>query len=144
MDAKRTENVYSDYAWSPHNQEIQKFKDTHLARQDRMFSDAALRHIGSLPKGEQKLVIRRLVAEFAFEAASSQAYRYIVLFPHNTLGRYPKNLPDGSSTTEIYESRPDIVLHRVYNETRINFEMLCEYSSKLDNLCGLCSEHGYW
>lgn len=106
MDAKRTENVYSDYAWSPHNQEIQKFKDTHLARQDRMFSDAALRHVGSLPKGEQKLVIRRLVAEFAFEAASSQAYRYIVLFPHNTLGRYPKNLPDGSSTTEIYESRP--------------------------------------
>ncbi|MDD9812989.1 MAG: hypothetical protein OXU37_01750, partial [Thaumarchaeota archaeon] len=69
---------------------------------------------------------------------------YVTLYPHNLLGRYPERLPDGKTTPEVYGSRADIVLHRLCNEVRFSLDLLRGHASKLDELCRLGSEHGYW
>lgn len=143
-DSERLRRAYEDHKWRPNMQALRNRQDFHMAVQDRIFSDFALRHLGEMPVKEQRGAASRLVAEFAFEAASFQAYRYAPLFPHNELGRYPMRLPCGRSTTEVYEAQADVALHWVYNEARLNYEMLCEHASKLDELCGLGREHGYW
>jgi len=143
-DEERTKRAYEDHRRHPNMQELRRFQDIHMATQDRIFSDFALGHFGSMPTEGQRRAASRLVAEFAFEAASFQAYRYAPLFPHNELGRYPTRLPGGKSTTEVYESQADVVLNWVYNEVRFNFETLCDHASKLDEVCGLGHEHGYW
>jgi len=138
------ERAYKSYALNLYNQEIQACVDRHMARQDLVFSGTASGRLGRLDSGRRRQATRLLVAEFGFQAAASQAYRYIFLFPHNTRGRYHKCLPGGGTTAGIYESRQDIVLHRVYNETRLNFGLLCRYFTKLDEMCRLCRERGYW
>lgn len=144
MDRQGIERAYADHRRNRYRLVLQTYHDWHMALQDRMFSDATIRRLRSFRADEQGQALRRLVAEYAFEAASSQAYRYAPLFPHNTMGRYPMRLPGGKTTTEIYESQADVALHWIYNETRFNFEMLCDHASKLDELCGLGREHGYW
>lgn len=143
-DRDKTESTYMDHRNNQYRQVLQLFQDYHAARQDRIFSDTALERLGGIPVDGRVRAVKRLVAEFAFEAVSSQAYRYAPLFPHNIVGRYPMRLPGGGTTTGVYASKPDVVLHWVYNEARLNFDMLCEHASKLDELCGLGHEHGYW
>jgi len=143
-DEGRTEDVYGEYKLNPLRQWLQKSQDIHLALQDTIFSQTALKRLERLTADGQARAVKRLVAEFAFEAVATQAHRYMNLVPHNTLGRYPMLLPDGKSTTEVYELQTDVVLHLVCNETRFDLEMLCEQASKLDELCLLGHEHGYW
>jgi len=143
-DESETKQAYANYKLSPSGHVVQVNTDWHLALWDLIFSDATLKRLGRLPSCEQRRAVRRIVVEVGFEAACAQAYRYILLFPHNTLGRYPKLLSDGKSTVDIYESRADIVLHQIYNETRLDFEMMCKRADKLDELCRLGHEHGYW
>lgn len=66
----------------------------------------------------------RLVAEFAFEGESLNAYNHLMLYTHNTLGRYPRVLSGGRGSAEAYASRVDSVLHRIYNEVRFDLETL--------------------
>jgi len=136
--------AYSGYAGDRLRRGMLERRDKHAARQDRIFSEAGLACLGRLPRNDRVRAATRLVAEFAFEAASLQAYRYIVLYPHNLLGRYPERLPSGTTTSEVYGSRADITLHRLYNEVRFSLDLLRGHHSKLDELCVLGGEHGYW
>ena len=141
---EKTSAAYAEYVGGPLRQGMTKRRDGHLTLQDRIFSEAGMACLGSLPRVERERAAARLVAEFAFEAASPQAYRYVTLYPHNLLGRYPERLPDGKTTPEVYGSRVDIVLHRLCNEVRFSLDLLRGHASKLDELCRLGSEHGYW
>jgi len=143
-DRRRTESVYNDYRGDPLRQELQEMQDSHSAHQDLIFSETALKRLECLPADGQARAVRRLVAEFAFEAASTQASRYAPLFPHNTMGRYPMRLIGGKSTTDVYREGADVVLHWVYNKARFDLGLLREQASKVDELCELGHEHGYW
>jgi len=143
-DERKTAAAYQDYVWAPHQRLLPRFHDKHVARQDRIFSDVALRRLGGLAGDEQGAAIKRLVAEFAFDGASLHAHSYLSLYPHHTLGRYPRRLPGGRTSAEIYASSADSVLHNIYNVARFNLEMLRDRSSKLDGLCRKGHEHGYW
>jgi len=143
-DERKTAAAYQDYVWAPHQRLLPRFHDMHVARQDRIFSDVALRRLGGLARDEQGSAIKRLVAEFAFDGASLHAHSYLSLYPHHTLGRYPRRLPGGRTSAEIYASSVDSVLHNIYNVARFNLEMLRDRSSKLDGLCRTGHEHGYW
>lgn len=143
-DGRSIEKAYSSYALGMHNQGIQRCADQHMGRQGLIFSGIASNRLGRLAKDQRSQAVKMLVAGFGFQAAASQACRYIRLFPHNTMGRYPVRLPGGKTTPGIYESRAGVALHRVYNETRLNFGLLRGYSSKLDELCGLAREHECW
>jgi len=142
--ADTTESAYSDYRRRPLRQMLQKSQVIHSAHQDLIFSETALKRLECLPADGQARAVRRLVAEFAFEAASTQASRYAPLFPHNTMGRYPMRLIGGKSTTDIYREGADVVLHWVYNKARFDLGLLREQASKVDELCELGHEHGYW
>jgi len=139
-----TDAAYSEYTGGRRRAGMRKLRDAHVATQDRIFPGAGLACLGELERGMRGRAAARLVAEFAFEAASFQAYRYVVIYPHNLLGRYPERLPDGRTTTEVYASGADIALHRLCNEARFGLDLLRGHRSKLDELCGLGREHGYW
>lgn len=143
-DAGRTGAGYSDCVWAPPRRGMQELHDEDLGRQDRLFSNLSLRRLGGLARSAQAQAVKRLVAEFAFGASAIAIYRYMTLYPHCRLGRYPERLPGGMTTTDIYESRADVVLHRIYNEARFSLGLLRDHDSKLGELCRLGHEHGYW
>jgi len=143
-DRGMTDAIYSDYVWTPQRRGMQELHDLRVACQDTVFSEVCLGRLGRFSRDVQERAVRRLVTEFAFEAAAMMAYRYMTLYPHSWLGRYPKLLPDGRATPAVYESRADVVLHRIYNETRFSMDLLRGHASKLDELCRLGHEHGYW
>lgn len=143
-DEGRTDAVYSDYVGRPQRQGMQELHDYRAGHQDRIFSDAGLSCLGGLTREARRKAAGRLVAEFAFEAAGIMIYRYMTLYPHARLGRYPVRLPGGTTSAAVYESRADVVLHRIYNETRFSMDLLRGHYTKLDELCRLGSEHGYW
>ena len=143
-DRGMTDAIYSDYVWTPQRRGMQELHDLRVACQDTVFSEVCLGRLGRFSRDVQERAVRRLVTEFAFEAAAMMAYRYMTLYPHSWLGRYPKLLPDGRATPTVYESRADVVLHRIYNETRFSMDLLRGHASKLDELCRLGHEHGYW
>lgn len=140
----RINAAYSEYAAGPLRRGMLERRDGHVARQDRIFSRDGLSCLGGLAVDGRAQAAARLVTEFALEAASLQAYRHVTLYPHNLLGRYPERLPGGMTTPEVYGSRADIVLHRLYNEVRFSLDLLRGHYSKLDELCRLGHEHGYW
>ena len=78
-------------------------------------------------------IVRSLMVEFGLFVMVTIAHRYIEIFPHNTLGRYPKKLGD-RVTTDIYKSQRNHALFSLFVEIPYHLDQLCLNSRRIDEL----------
>lgn len=79
---------------------------------------------------------RRSVLELWFESIMSHHEGYMLVFPHNTLGRYPKTVSNGLATTDLYWSQIDYTLYHLFVQIPCHIEEIRGNSARLARLCG--------
>lgn len=87
---------------------------------------------------------RRSVLEFWFQSVMSFFDSYMLVFPSNTLGRYPKAAWDGRSTSDLCGSQLDRVLYHVFVLVPCHVSELMHNSACLARLRDCGREAGFW
>lgn len=87
---------------------------------------------------------RRSVLEFWFQSVMSFFDSYMLVFPSNTLGRYPKSIWGGRTTTDLCKSRLDHVLYHVFVIIPCHVSELVHNSMCLARLRDCGREAGFW
>jgi len=87
---------------------------------------------------------RRSVLEFWLQSVMSFFDSYMLVFPSNTLGRYPKAVWNGRTTTGMCESRLDHVLYHVFVLIPCHVAELAHNSACLARLRDCGKEAEFW
>lgn len=98
---------------------------------------------GSIPEPYGEFA-KRSVLEFWLQSVMAFFDSYMLVFPHSTLGRYPKITRNGSPTADLYRSHIDHVLYHVFVLVPCHVRELAHVSKCIARLRDCGREAEFW
>ncbi|MDD9808360.1 MAG: hypothetical protein OXU25_00815 [Thaumarchaeota archaeon] len=92
----------------------------------------------------QSELARMGLFEFGFHVMASMTHHYVLLYPHNPIGRYPEPAGDGLFTPDIYERQADDVLTLLFVVVPYRLRQLRMNSGIIDKRSEHGRQRGYW
>lgn len=86
---------------------------------------------------------KKAIFEFGFRILASMTHQYVLLYPHNTIGRYPEPECAGFST-DVYERQASFVLAHLFVTVPHHLRVLRTNSELIDSLSDMGRQLGYW
>jgi len=89
-------------------------------------------------------VAKSVLFEFGFRILASMTQHYVLLYPHNTIGRYPEPIGDGLFSTDVYERHASFVMGYLFVIVPYHLRELRTNSERIDDLSRRGRRLGYW
>lgn len=111
------------FAGMPHNAFVARSLENVLGDRLDIISEVSRGHglfAGGTCGGDAALMI----LDYGVFAVSLCSPTYVYLVPHYVYGRYPTRLPDGRISTDVYASRRDSVLARLFVNVQHDYDQM--------------------
>jgi len=103
-----------------------------------------LQTLGNKHADIQAELARMGLFEFGLHVMATLTQRYVLLYPHNSFGRYPEPVGNGLFTTDIYERQANDVLAYLFVIVPYHLRELCASSGIIGRRAEEGRRLGYW
>lgn len=87
---------------------------------------------------------KKAIFEFGFRVLASMTHQYTFLYPHSTMGRYPRQVGGSLFSTDVYEQQASFALAHLFVSVPHHLRVLRANSELVGSLADRGRRLGYW